>query len=221
MKNVSRCLAGREAVVWEFLWQDEVKEIHAYGDSDWEDRKGSRKSTSGLLVMLGPHCIKTWSSTQGAVALSSAEAEFYATIEAVIRPKGVLSVITEVGFLMTAKVHAFTDKQRGKTNCVAGRFRTDESKPLEIIDLRLQQEVGLGMVLENKVEGTRNPADLMTKYFKRWEIEVRLRLAGIRVDWRSGCQEEDEEMLNREVHALGLSLLRGCDSHCRRLLIFV
>ena len=43
--------------------------------------------------MLGKHCIKTWSSTQGAVALSSAEAEFYAMIEAIVRAKGVLNVI--------------------------------------------------------------------------------------------------------------------------------
>ena len=43
--------------------------------------------------MVGGHCIKTWSSTQGAVALSSAEAEFYAMIEAVIRGKGVVSIM--------------------------------------------------------------------------------------------------------------------------------
>ena len=41
----------------------------------------SRKSTSGGVWMLGKHCIKTWSASQGAVALSSAEAEFYGMIE--------------------------------------------------------------------------------------------------------------------------------------------
>ena len=107
LKKVSRFLRGREAVTWELPWQDEIKEFHAYADSDWAGRRGSRKSTSGGLVMLGKNCIKTWSSTQGAVALSSAEADFYAMIEVVVRSKGILSVAKEVGVLMTDKVHLF------------------------------------------------------------------------------------------------------------------
>ena len=46
--------------------------------------------------MLGTHCIKTWSGTQGAIALSSAEAEFYAMIESVIRAKGLRNVAAEI-----------------------------------------------------------------------------------------------------------------------------
>ena len=49
----------------------------------------------------------------------------------------------------------------------------------------------------------------MIKYFKRWEVEVRLGLMGIRVEWREGCQEEDSEMLTKEANTLGFSLLRS------------
>ena len=42
--------------------------------------------------------IKTWSSSQGAVALSSAEAEFYAIIEGVTRAKGLISLVSEMGY---------------------------------------------------------------------------------------------------------------------------
>ena len=156
--------------------------------------------------MLGKHCIKTWSSTQGAVALSSAEAEFYAMIEAVIRGKGILNIMKEIGFVITERIQLFTDSSAAKS--FVSRTGLGRMKHLEIRDLWLQREVGLGRVLVNKVDGTRNPADLMTKYFKRWEVEVRLRLMGIRVKWREGCQEEDEEMLTKEVNALGFSLLR-------------
>ena len=48
--------------------------------------------------MIGAHCIKTWSVTQGAYALSSAEAEFYAMIEALIRAKGLRNLAVEVDF---------------------------------------------------------------------------------------------------------------------------
>ena len=60
--------------------------------------QGDRKSTSGGLWMLGNHRIKTWSAAQGAFALSSAEAEFYAMIEGVTRAKGLLSLAKEMGF---------------------------------------------------------------------------------------------------------------------------
>ena len=48
--------------------------------------------------MLGSHCIQTWSASQGAVALSSAEAEFYAIIEGVTRAKGLVALAKEMGF---------------------------------------------------------------------------------------------------------------------------
>lgn len=53
--------------------------------------------------MLGEHCIKIWSTTQGPYALSSAEAEFYAMIEGVTRAKGLLSLAVELGFVRKFK----------------------------------------------------------------------------------------------------------------------
>ena len=122
--------------------------------------------------MVGNHCIKTWSSTQGAVALSSAEAEFYAMIEAVIRGKGVVSIMTELGFNTNDKTALFTDSSAAKS--FVSRTGLGKMKHLELRDLWLQREVGLGRVLVYTVEGPRNPADLRIKYLKRWEIEVRL-----------------------------------------------
>ena len=47
--------------------------------------------------MVGGHCIKTWCSTQGALALSSAEAEYYAMVEGVLRAVGMRNVGRELG----------------------------------------------------------------------------------------------------------------------------
>ena len=76
LKRVTRFVKARKSVIWDFPWQDECVEVHVYADSDWGGRRGSRKSTSGGLVMIGKHCVKTWSTSQGAYALSSAEADF-------------------------------------------------------------------------------------------------------------------------------------------------
>ncbi len=87
--------------------------------------------------MLGKHCIKSWSSTQGAVALSSAEAEFYAMIEAVIRGKGIL--MQEIGFVATERIQLFTDSSAAKS--FVSRTGLGRMKHLEIRDLWLQGEV--------------------------------------------------------------------------------
>ena len=90
--------------------------------------------------MLGTHCIKTWSSTQGAVALSSAEAEFYAMIEAVIRGKGILNIMQEIGFVVTERIQLLTDSSAAKS--FVSRTGLGRIKHLQIRDLWLQREVG-------------------------------------------------------------------------------
>ncbi len=67
---------------------------------------------------------------------------------------------------------------------------------LEIWDLWLQREVGLGKVVVMKVEGPKNPADLMTKYLTSKEIKERLQRMGIRVRWRRWS--DHEEMLDED-----------------------
>ncbi len=82
-------LVFRESVVWEFVWQDWEECVwKVFTDSERAGCKLTRKSSSGGCAMFGKHCIKTWSSTQGALALSSAEAEYYSMVEGVIRGKG-------------------------------------------------------------------------------------------------------------------------------------
>ena len=88
LKKVARYLMNVESVVWTFELQEEPSFSHTVGDSDWGGNVKDRKSTSGGVWMLGGHCIKTWCASQGAFALSSAEAEFYAMVEAVTRAKG-------------------------------------------------------------------------------------------------------------------------------------
>ena len=48
-------------------------------------------------MMLGGHCIKALCSTQGALALSSAEAEYYAMVEGGLRARGIQNVGRDIG----------------------------------------------------------------------------------------------------------------------------
>ena len=117
----------------------------ALADSDWGGRVGSSRSTSGGAIKLGSHCIKTWSSTQGAIALSSAEAEFYAMIEADVRAKGLRGLAIEVGFkLQEGRIKMVTDNSAAKR--FVSRRGLGKMRHLEIKDLWLQKEVEAGNV---------------------------------------------------------------------------
>jgi hypothetical protein len=180
LKKVARFMVKRRRVVWRFEWQAEVDTVEVYSDSDWGGKVGSRKSTSGGAILMGKHCIKTWSSTQGATALSSAEAEFYALVEAVLRAKGLITVAMELGFAdLRTEVKAATDSSAAKS--FVSRRGLGKMKHIEIRDLWLQEEVLKGQVEVMKVKGTENPADLMTKYLGLTEIIERLAYLNLRL----------------------------------------
>ena len=86
--------------------------------------------------MLGKYCLKTWSPTQASVALSSAEAEFYAMIEATSQAKGVVTVMMEMGFNISAPIHLFTDSSAAKS--FVSRQGLGKMKHLEIRNLWLR-----------------------------------------------------------------------------------
>ena len=110
LKKTVRYMLGVKAVVWQYGWQDEAEYMLTKSDSDWGGGREDRRSTSGGVIMLGGHCIKTWSKTQGAVALSSAEAEFYAMVDAVLKAKWLTVVSQEIGFAtMGGKIILGTD----------------------------------------------------------------------------------------------------------------
>ena len=173
IKKVARYLLSRDKVVWQFKWQDEPRYAHTSSDSDWGGISGDRKSTSGGVWMLGSHCIKTWSSSQGPIALSSAEAEFYAMVEAVTRSKGLLGLAGELGYEdLSQIVHLGTDSSAAKS--FVSRRGLGRMKHIEIRDLWLQKEVRDGNLIISKIPGDQNPSDLMTKILGIKDIKERL-----------------------------------------------
>ena len=78
--------------------------------------------------MLGGHLIKTWSASQGAFALSSAEAELYGMVEAVTRAKGLFTLAWEIGFRgLSNIVHLGTDSSAAKSFISRMGPREDEA----------------------------------------------------------------------------------------------
>ena len=148
-----------------------------------------RRSTSGGLLMLGGHCIKSWSATQHAYALSSAEAELYAMVESVTRAKGLLTLMCELGFESVSNVVKLgTDSAAAKSFvCRRGLGRM---RHLQIRDLWLQKEVREGRVEVSKIPGESNPADLMTKVLT--VSEIKSRLSRMNIEMFSGHENREK-----------------------------
>jgi hypothetical protein len=131
--------------------------------------------------MLGGHLIKTWSASQGAFAVSSAEAELYGMVEGVTTGEGLLHLARELGFQNLSNViHAGTDSNAAKSFvCRRGLGRM---RHLELRDLWLQKEVADGLLEVEKLAGIENPADLMTKMLGVGEIGDRLKRMNLRLE---------------------------------------
>ena len=131
--------------------------------------------------------MKTWSSTQGAVALSSAEAEFYAMVDGVLRAKWAVTVAEELGCGVDGgELVLGTDSSAAKS--FVSRRGLGKMRHLEVRDLWLQEEVLKGKVKVEKIPGESNPADLMTKFLGWRDIGKRLEGMGIEVrpGWKEG-----------------------------------
>ena len=77
--------------------QDHFGELDVCTDSGWPGCRKSRKSSSGDAVMLGQHCLTTWSKTQAVMAKSSAQAELYGVVRGVTEALGMSTLIKDLG----------------------------------------------------------------------------------------------------------------------------
>ena len=106
LKRLGRYLKGVPRAVLVFVWQDAPEELATYVDSDWAGDRGSRKSTSGGMVFRGHHLIKSWSTSQQVIALSSGEAELYVLTKGAAQALGTVSMARDMGEEVKAVVYS-------------------------------------------------------------------------------------------------------------------
>ena len=186
LKRLARYLISRRAVVYKLEWQEEGSPLKVYTDSDWAGCRRTRKSTSGGVVMVGCHCLKSWSSTQGPLALSSAEAEYYSMVEGTLRAKGIQTMGREIGMSgLQEAIILETDSSAAKS--FAARRGLGKMRHMEARHLWLQGEVLKKNIKVLKVKGEENPADLMTKYLSEKDVAKHLRKMNIEIMHRDSA----------------------------------
>ena len=167
LRRLGRFLVREPKLIQYFAWQSLPSVLSAECDSDFAGCRQSRKSTSGFIAMLGKHCIGTKCRHQSTIALSSGEAEFYASVSAISRAIGLkqllgdwsIPVSISLGMDATAAISMQTREGLGK------------AKHIHVQYLWAQAALGPWEISLVKVKTTANRADLLTKHLARATVE--------------------------------------------------
>ena len=103
--------------------------------------------------------MKTWSTTQTLIALSSGEAELYGLVKAAPEGLGLQSLLADLGFEVTVTVKADASAALG----IVGRVGLGNMRHLHTNHLWVQDKANNKAINFNKVAGQENSSDMMTK----------------------------------------------------------
>ena len=159
LKRLCRYLVGLQGMIFHYKWQS-ADSIEVYTDTDWAGCPRTRKSTRGGCVLVGSHGIKSWSSTQTSIALSSGEAEFNGVVRGAGIGLGYQSLLRDLGISVPLRV--WTDSSAAVGIC--SRQGLGKLRHLDTHTLWVQQAVRSRRLDLRKVAGEANPADLFTKH---------------------------------------------------------
>ena len=104
--------------------------------------------------------MKSWSSTQKNVTLSSAEAELLAAVKASGEALGMLQLMSSVGVPMTASIMV----DSSAALAVVARKGNGKLRHVRVGHLWVQQVAADGGLKYHKVNGEENPSDACTKH---------------------------------------------------------
>ena len=160
LKRIGRYLLKVPRVVIMYEWQEKPTHLAVYTDSGWAGCVRTRRSTSGACLLHGAHLLKSYSRTQSTVALSSAEAELYATVTAASEGLGMAAMCEEYRHPITPWINVDASAAIG----IAQRKELGKVRHLNTQSLWIQDAVREKRVQLEKVGGNLNPADLFTKH---------------------------------------------------------
>ena len=174
LKRVGRHLAKSLRLVQMFEFQDNADVVDVFTDSDFAGDTVSRKSTSGGALLLGKHCVRTWSKTQDTIALSSGEAELMALVKASCEGLGMRSILSDFAVAAVVHVHMDASAALGMTR----RLGLGKVRHIDTSLLWMQQKAAQELVKFSKVPGKANPADMLTKILDKVTVSGYLDMLG-------------------------------------------
>ena len=117
--------------------------------------------------MISSHFIKGWSRTQNHVTMSSAEAELIAIVKCSAELLGVRSMLRDLGVETSGVVYA----DSSAALAIAKRKGAGKLRHINVSSLWVQECQDRKDLEYQKVLGTENPADMMTKHLLREPLD--------------------------------------------------
>ena len=177
LKRLGRYLRGAPRLVYDFEWQEPPTCLRVFTDSDWAGCKGTRKSTSGGVVMHGAHCVKSYAKTQVNLAPSSGEVELYAAVKASSEGLGFKSLARDFDHKVELEVIADASAALG----IISRKGLGKLRHIETQFLWVQRAAAEKAITYSKTAGSLNPADILTKSVEAWRLQQHLPRIGVQV----------------------------------------
>ncbi|KAL2251634.1 UNVERIFIED_CONTAM: Retrovirus-related Pol polyprotein from transposon TNT 1-94 [Sesamum indicum] len=116
LKHLLRYLNGTKKLGINFSKSPNGAKLVGYVDSNYANDRDSRKSTTSYIFTLCDACISWKSQLQNIMALSTTEAEYIATTEAIKEAIWLKGLLSEIGFLKE-KLTVFSDSQSSIQLC--------------------------------------------------------------------------------------------------------
>ena len=180
MKRLLRYLKGAPRAVLNFEYQRKPSSIVTWTDSDFAGCEKSRKSTSAGVIQHGNHLLKSWSTNQAVIALSSGESEYYALVKAGSQSLGMLAIANDMGIEFETPIELNSDASAAIG--ISNRIGSGKVRHIEVTQLWLQDKVSQKVFVINKVGTDDNLADALTKGVDAAAIQKHLE--GVRVELR-------------------------------------
>ena len=211
LKRLALYLKGRPRAVveFDFVAAEEydalLEELDVFTDSDWAGCRRTRRSTTGGVATWAGMLVKSWSTTQALIALSSGEAELYAMVKASAEGLGLQSLLNDIGYKVRVRVKADASAALG----VVERKGLGRLRHVHTNFLWVQSRAADKSIKFEKEKGCDNPADSLTKNVPRELLEKICQR--LRVDLRSDVNEEGFklaalERISEDVSKHGMSL---------------
>ena len=164
---MARYLAKYPRLVQKFVRQTAPTKFDVCTDSDHAGCARTRKSSTCTIQKHGQHVIKTSSTTQGPIALSSPESEYYGIVKGMSGGTGLQAMARDLGEEKGLEVH--TDASSGKA--IAQRRGLGRVRHISTRFLWVQQKLARKEAALTKIPGKQNPAELGAKHLSGTEIK--------------------------------------------------
>ena len=205
--RIGRYLKGQPRLVWRFPLQTMPATMDIYVDANWAGCRRTRKSTSGGVVLLGKHVLKTWSKTQAVIAKSSGEAELYGVVRGSTEGLGMVTLCADMGITANARVHVDANAAKG----IVEREGLGKVRHVEVDVLWLQEQQARDRLPLLKCDGTSNPADLMTKNLARADIIKNINMMGMVESEGRAARAAQLHSVSRSMKEIVGTGSAGCD----------